>query len=151
MTKRREAARSGLVAGPGLTVSAVLLLLLLSFLLSAPAAVRAEDAPAAASEPAPAAKVEAERVRLRSMRADDREAAARALAHFGPAAAEAAPDLVEALDDDAEKVRAAAFDAIRALGVPSAVTVAEIQARASRADPRYAALALWASVASGQR
>ncbi|MFO0934148.1 MAG: hypothetical protein U1E39_15780 [Planctomycetota bacterium] len=58
---------------------------------------------------------------------------------------------MEALDDDVEPVREAAFDAIRALGVPSAATVAEIVARASRADPRYAALALWASVASGQR
>lgn len=145
MTKRRES-KLGRVAGRGLAASAVLLLLLF-----APAAVRAEDAPPAASTPTTAAKVEAERARLRSSDADDRKSAAWELGRLGPAAAAAAPDLVEALDDDDDRVRAAAFEAIRSLGVPSAATVAEIQVRATRADPRYAALALWASVASGQR
>lgn len=143
MTKRRET-KPGRVTGRGLALSALLLLWV-------PRGVRAEDAPPAAAEPTPAAKVEAERARLRSSDADRRESAARALWNLGPAAAAAAPDLVEALDDDVEQVRAAAFDAIRALGVPSAATVAEIVERANRADPRYAALALWASVASGQR
>lgn len=143
MTKRRET-KPGRVTGRGLALSALLLLWV-------PRGVRAEDAPPAAAEPTPAAKVEAERARLRSSDADDRKSAAWALGRLGPAAAAAAPDLVEALDDDVEQVRAAAFDAIRALGVPSAATVSEILARASRADPRYAALALWASVASGQR
>ncbi len=146
MTKRRET-KPGRVAGRGLAFSALLLLWV-------PSGVRAEDAPPApppAAEPTPAAKLEAERARLRSSDADDRKSAAWALERLGSAAAAAAPDLVEALDDDVEQVRAAAFDAIRALGVPSAATVSEIVARASRADPRYAALALWASVASGQR
>lgn len=143
MTKRRET-KPGRVAGRVLALAALLLLWV-------PGAVRAEDAPPTAAEPTPAAKVEAERARLRSSDADDRESAAWALERLGPAAAAAAPDLVEALDDEVEHVRAAAFDAIRALGVPSAATVAEILARAGRADPRYAALALWASVASGQR
>lgn len=143
MTKRRET-KPGRVTGRGLALSALLLLWV-------PRGVRAEDAPPAAAEPTPAAKVEAERARLRSSDADDRKSAAWALGRLGPAAAAAASDLAEALDDDVEQVREAAFDAIRALGVPSAATVAEIVARASRADPRYAALALWASVASGQR
>lgn len=79
-----------------------------------------------------------------------RRGGAQGLAVLGPAAAPAVPDLVEALDDDDADVRAAAVEAIQALGAPNEAVVAGVAARAPRTDPTFARLVRWIDVASGR-
>lgn len=87
---------------------------------------------------------------LRASDAAVRRGGAQGLAVLGPAAAPASPDLVEALDDDADDVRAAAVEAIQALGAPSDAVVAGVTARAPRTDPTFMRLVRWIDVARGR-
>ncbi|MBL9086267.1 MAG: HEAT repeat domain-containing protein [Planctomycetia bacterium] len=87
---------------------------------------------------------------LRAADAPTRRGGAQGLAVLGSAAAPAGPDLVEALDDDDADVRAAAVEAIQALGAPSEAVVAGVAARAPRTDPTFTRLVRWIDIALGR-